>query len=111
MHGNVAEWCLDHYQKGFYADFSLDRITLAPVKLPTARRYPHATRGGSWADRPQRCRSAARRSSDPSWNRQDPDKSIWWLWDADFVGFRVVRAVEEQPELKGLRPKVTRSSP
>jgi formylglycine-generating enzyme required for sulfatase activity len=113
MHGNVAEWCLDHYQKDFYADFSLDRITVAPVKLPTARRYPHVTRGGSWADRPERCRSAARRASDPSWNRIDPDKpkGIWWLWDADFVGFRVVRAVEEQPELKGLRPKVTRSSP
>ena len=33
----------------------------------------------------------------------DPDESIRWVWDADFVGFRVVRAMEEQDDLKGLR--------
>jgi hypothetical protein len=63
-------------------------------------------RGGSWADRAEACRSAARRGSDPTWNRVDPDGSIWWVWDADFVGFRVVRAVEEQDDLKGLRSQV-----
>ncbi len=45
--------------------------------------------------------------------RQDPQRprSIWWLTDADFVGFRVVRPVEEQDNLKGLRSKITRQSP
>jgi formylglycine-generating enzyme required for sulfatase activity len=113
MLGNVAEWCLDPYRKDGYAAFPLDKVTPAPVRLPTARRFPHVVRGGSWADAAERCRSAARRASDPSWNKMDPARpqTIWWLWDADFVGFRVVHAVEEQEELRGLRPKVTRDSP
>jgi hypothetical protein len=32
------------------------------------------------------------------------------MTDADFVGFREVRAVTEQENLKGLRSKVTRES-
>jgi formylglycine-generating enzyme required for sulfatase activity len=113
MAGNVAEWCLDHYDKDSYGTFPQDRLTLAPVKLPTAARYPHVVRGGSWADSPDRCRSAARRGSDKSWNRRDPDvrPSIWWLSDGDFVGFRVVRAVEEQENLRGIQSQVTRKSP
>jgi formylglycine-generating enzyme required for sulfatase activity len=113
VYGNVAEWCLDHYKKDCYAGLPLQSPALAPVELPTGRRYPHAARGGSWADPARSCRSAARRGSDPSWNRSDPDvkKSIWWLADADFVGFRVVRAVEEVDALKSLRSGVTRDSP
>jgi formylglycine-generating enzyme required for sulfatase activity len=112
MYGNVMEWCVDHYQKDYYATFPLDKPTLGPVLLPTDRRFPHVARGGSWADEAPRCRSAARRASELSWMKQDPQRprSIWWLTDADFVGFRVVRAVEEQDNLKGLRSKVTRQS-
>jgi formylglycine-generating enzyme required for sulfatase activity len=112
IYGNVAEWCIDHYQKDFYATFPSDRLTIAPVKLPTTDRYPHVVRGGSFEDPAGRCRSASRRGSDKSWNRIDPDKpqSIWWVWNADFVGFRVVRAVEEQANLKGIKSKVTKKS-
>ena len=112
LYGNVAEWCLDRYDRDAYRALPLGRLTLAPVQLPGVERYPHVARGGSWADDADRCRSAARRASDPSWNRVDPDvpKSIWWVWDADFVGFRVVRAVEEQPELRGVRSRVTKKS-
>jgi formylglycine-generating enzyme required for sulfatase activity len=112
LYGNVAEWCLDQYQEDWYGTHPSDQLTLAPVKLPTAARYPHVVRGGSWADSAARCRSAARRASDRSWNKSDPalPASIWWLADADFVGFRVVRAVEEQEELKGLRSQVTPDS-
>jgi formylglycine-generating enzyme required for sulfatase activity len=113
LYGNVAEWCLDHYRKDFYATLALGGPALSPVLLPGPNRYPHVVRGGSWADDAPRCRSAARRGSDKSWNRQDPQRppSIWWLADADFVGFRVVRAVEEQKELRGLRSQVTPESP
>ncbi|HWP99015.1 MAG TPA: formylglycine-generating enzyme family protein, partial [Vicinamibacterales bacterium] len=113
MHGNVAEWCLDHYRADFYREFPTDRPVFGPVNLPTDRRYPHVVRGGSWADPPERLRSAARRASSPEWNRRDPQspQSIWWLTDATFVGFRVVRPVVEQENLKGIRSKVTRDSP
>ncbi len=112
LYGNVAEWCLDEYQKDFYGTLSLTHLSLNPVKKPGANRYPHAVRGGSYADPAARCRSAARLSSDPSWNKIDPDRpqSIWWVNNTDFIGFRVVRAVEEYTELKGIRSKVTRQS-
>jgi formylglycine-generating enzyme required for sulfatase activity len=112
MHGNVMEWCLDHYQKNAYAAYMREKPTLNPVILPTEKRWSHVTRGGSWADEAPQCRSAARRGSDPSWMQHDPQqpKSIWWLTKFDVVGFRVVRAVEEQENLKGLKSKVTRES-
>ncbi|HEV3261423.1 MAG TPA: formylglycine-generating enzyme family protein [Gemmataceae bacterium] len=112
MYGNVAEWCLDSYKKDFYAGSQADKPTLEPVLLPTANRFPNVARGGSWADEANRCRSAARRASDKSWIKQDPQRpqSIWWLTDAQFVGFRVIRPVDELPRLKGLRSKVTLES-
>jgi formylglycine-generating enzyme required for sulfatase activity len=110
MHGNVAEWCLDLYDPRQYA--RVPALTMGPVLLPTDRRYPYVTRGGSWDDPAPRLRSAARRGSSEEWNRRDPQspQSIWWHTDASFVGFRVVRAVEEQDNLKGLRSKITPAS-
>ena len=37
--------------------------------------------------------AASRRVQDASWNETDPQlpKSRWWLSDAPFVGFRLVR--------------------
>ena len=59
-----------------------------------------------------RLRSAARRGSTEEWNRRDPQspQSIWWHTDATFVGFRIVRAVDEQENLKGVRSRITTSS-
>ena len=110
MTGNAAEWCLDRYLEDAFSKFSSARPSVGPVLLPTAAPYPHVARGGSWADRAAACRSAVRRGSDPSWNKMDPHGSIWWVWDADFVGFRVVRAVEEQDNLKGLRSLVRKAA-
>jgi len=112
MYGNVMEWCLDHYQKDLYSTFAKDKPALWPVLPPTAKRWSHVARGGSWADAAAQCRSAARRSSDPSWMQHDPQqpKSIWWLTKFDVIGFRVARAVDEEDKLKGLKSKVTRES-
>ena len=84
------------------------RCTINPVRKPTAYKYSYVVRGGSWADPAERCRSAARRGSDKVWLKRDPQRpqSIWWMTDADFVGFRVVRPVTELPELKGFLPPV-----
>jgi formylglycine-generating enzyme required for sulfatase activity len=114
MHGNVAEWVLDRYDASTFATWAQAGGPVSnPVALPDEKRYPHVVRGGSWDDDPPLLRSAARRASEASWNRRDPQRpqSIWWLTDATHVGFRVVRAVEEPEKLRGLRSKVTRQSP
>jgi formylglycine-generating enzyme required for sulfatase activity len=51
------------------------------------------TRGGSYRDAPNAVGPAARAIQDDSWNERDPQipKSRWWLSDAPFVGFRIVR--------------------
>ncbi len=112
MYGNVMQWCLDTYSKDFYAKAPVDKATLCPVNMPTEYRFSNVARGGSWLDKAVDCRSAARKGSDKTWIKQDPQKpqSIWWLTESDFVGFRVVRAIEEYPELKGIKSKVTRQS-
>jgi formylglycine-generating enzyme required for sulfatase activity len=67
MLGNVAEWC---------------RGAGTPV-----------VRGGSFNDRAAKVSCASRAVQTPAWNATDPQnpKSRWWLANAPFVGFRVVR--------------------
>lgn len=90
MHGNVAEWTLDEYQAAYpvVSGQSHKDPWVKPSKL-----YPHAVRGGSWDDDPEDLRSAARRASHPNWKQRDPQipKSNWWMTDASFLGFRIVR--------------------
>ena len=78
--------------------------------LPGKEKFPHVARGGSWDDKPPRLRCAARRASNEDWIIEDPQRpqSIWWLTDALFVGFRIVRPLEEQDNLKGFRSQVTK---
>lgn len=113
MYGNVSEWCIDRYKKDSYATFAKNKSALSPVLIPGEERYPNAVRGGSWGDEAKDCRSATRAASERDWLRQDPQRpqSIWWMTDGDFVGFRVVRAVEEQDNLKEFRSRITRQSP
>ena len=109
--GNVAEWVLDRYEPDAWS--RLEEGAERPVLLPGDERYPHVVKGGSWDDDPVDLRCAARRASGPGWSRRDPQipQSIWWHTDATFAGFRVVRAVEEDPRLAGLRSAVTEDSP
>jgi formylglycine-generating enzyme required for sulfatase activity len=112
MLGNVSEWCLDHYSKNDYAKWPAGKTLDRPVRKPTDIKYSHVVRGGSWVEDAAACRSASRRGSEKSWLKQDPQRpqSIWWMTDADFVGFRIVRAVDEQPDLKDLLPRVNWTS-
>ena len=114
LHGNVAEWVVDQHEPKRYERLALlAKPAVSPVAVPGPARYPHVTRGGGFEDEPAMLRSAARRPSDPEWSRRDPQlpQSIWWHTDAIFVGFRVVRAVEETPALKDFQSKITRQSP
>jgi formylglycine-generating enzyme required for sulfatase activity len=112
MYGNVMEWCIDHYEKDGYSKFPANALTIGPVVLPTDKRFSHVARGGSWNDEAPKLRSAARRGSDKTWIKDDPQRpqSLWWLTRFDVVGFRIVRAVEEQDNLKNLRSKITLDS-
>ncbi|MFO1093679.1 MAG: formylglycine-generating enzyme family protein [Planctomycetaceae bacterium] len=100
IHGNVAEWTLDRYEPDFYAKFSATEPAIFPVCLPIGDEYPRVARGGSWKDDPELLRSAARLSSSEDWKIQDPQlpQSKWYLTDAQFLGFRVVRPLVQPTE-------------
>ena len=72
MHGNVFEWCLDHWHDGYEG-----APTDGSAWLSHDEKTPRVIRGGSWADDPRNCRSAYRFGDNPG-NR-----------DLSF-GFRVV---------------------
>src|SRR5262249_26025472 len=59
MHGNVAEWCADLYEKDFYHKSQKEDPQC--VGLGEAR----VVRGGSWANTARNCRSANRTSGKP----------------------------------------------
>lgn len=91
MLGNVSEWTLDHYDEK-----SLEKMpaqTANPFAAVVSSRYPKVLKGGGYGDGAAQLRAANRIKSDPSWNRRDPQvpKSKWWLTEAPFAGFRVLR--------------------
>jgi formylglycine-generating enzyme required for sulfatase activity len=110
--GNVAEWTLDQYDPKGYEARAKQPLSVRPVTAPTDKKWSHVVRGGSWADKADRLRCASRRVSDKSWQKWDPQvpRSVWWLTRMDVVGFRVVLAEDEQKELVGLVPKVSKWS-
>lgn len=89
MIGNVAEWTMDGYKADAYATLPADNPW-----LPGFAEYPHVARGGSWDDDVDALRIAARKPSDKDWKMRDPQlpKSKWYLTDAQFLGWRVVRS-------------------
>jgi formylglycine-generating enzyme required for sulfatase activity len=84
MHGNVAEWCQDVYDKGYYPT--------SPEKNPRgpADGKQRALRGGSWKSTADALRSAYRLGETPGFS----DACL----ARDAIGFRCVR--KPQPETK-----------
>ena len=80
MHGNVAEWCQDHYAKDTYAGRS-DKPATDP--RGPAEGKQRVLRGGSWKSTADACRSAARASEEPGLT------DVCFGYDA--YGFRCVR--------------------
>jgi formylglycine-generating enzyme required for sulfatase activity len=91
--GNVDQWTLDQYDPNYYKQFT---ETVTEPWNKAVKPYPHVVRGGSWQDDADKLRSACRRGSGPAWKKQDPQlpKSIWFLTDAQFVGFRIIRPLK-----------------
>lgn len=75
LQGNVSEWAVD-------ADGSAWLM------------------GGSYLDGLSDCGCDRARPDDPTWNASDPNlpKSIWWLADGSFIGFRVVCDGDPRPD-------------
>jgi formylglycine-generating enzyme required for sulfatase activity len=87
MHGNVWEWCFDHWHdsyEGAPADGSAWENLAEPNNKATTKKgnngdsepQPRLLRGGSWSARPAYCRSAYRYFFPPGFR-------------FDFIGFRV----------------------
>ena len=79
MHGNVAEWCSDWYDKDYYRHSAKENPQGPPQGvLPTDYKdFYRVVRGGSWLDEARACRTAYRFRAMPSDGYQ-------------LVGFRVV---------------------
>lgn len=96
IYGNVCEWTLDQYYKDTYAKWKSQGEEIDNTWVASETPYPHVARGGHYDDDPENLRSAARMPSHPDWKQQDPQlpKSIWYLTDAVWLGFRLVRPLE-----------------
>lgn len=94
MLGNVSEWTLDQYAKD-YAE-AVGTETQDPWLKPS-RKHSRTVRGGSYDTYAEDCNCRVREKSSPRWQERDPQipKSIWWNVDAPFVGFRLVRPVQQ----------------
>ncbi|NJO74946.1 MAG: formylglycine-generating enzyme family protein [Leptolyngbyaceae cyanobacterium RM1_406_9] len=60
MHGNVWEWCQDHWHSDYEG-----APTDGSAWLSKDKNAGHILRGGSWSSNPRNCRSAARDYSSP----------------------------------------------
>jgi formylglycine-generating enzyme required for sulfatase activity len=76
MHGNVWEWCLDHWHEN-YDGAPIDGS--AWIESDRPKNAPRVLRGGSWNNIPRSCRSAYR------------FRNVADIRDLD-IGFRVVCA-------------------
>ncbi len=94
--GNVCEWTMDQYTPDYYKTLTSLRDKTTDFYVKSKTPYPHTARGGSYDDDPELLRASARRGSNSEWKQQDPQlpKSIWYLTDAKFLGFRIVRSLE-----------------
>jgi formylglycine-generating enzyme required for sulfatase activity len=74
MHGNILEWCADHFHNGY--ESSLDDLSIWLFSDEASQRI---LRGGSWAYYPRNCRSGVRYDYYPGYR-------------SNLIGFRVACA-------------------
>ncbi|MFM8912053.1 MAG: formylglycine-generating enzyme family protein [Flammeovirgaceae bacterium] len=92
MLGNLSEWTLDQYDPAYFT-----KISGKDPMNPPVTKYPKTVRGGSYLDKATELRCSNRIASSSDWNKRDPQipKSKWWLSDGMFVGFRIVRPLQQ----------------
>ncbi|MGL5940639.1 MAG: SAV_2336 N-terminal domain-related protein [Waterburya sp.] len=86
MHGNVWEWCMDHWHRNYHWHEDCQSIPLdgsAWIDFDDDNQSkPRLLRGGSWCDTPENCRSACRYFDRPNLTRE-------------IIGFRIVCIVSK----------------
>jgi len=94
MSGNVREWVFDFYSPTAYKEAAKKNPAVNPKGAKTGK--VHVARGGDYSSSVEVLRFAARSFEEEWWRSGDPQipKSIWWLPEMDFIGFRVARSVE-----------------
>jgi formylglycine-generating enzyme required for sulfatase activity len=92
--GNVAEWVMDQYDEKY---FTKTKDGETDPELKPISRHPRLLKGGSYVDEAVELRCANRTMWLAEWNKRDPQipKSKWWLTDAPFAGFRLVRPFKQ----------------
>jgi formylglycine-generating enzyme required for sulfatase activity len=92
--GNLAEWVLDQYDENYFTKMKDGEAD--PELKPTSR-HPRLLKGGAYTDNATGLRCANKTKWLPEWNRRDPQipKSKWWLTDAPFAGFRLVKPLKQ----------------
>jgi formylglycine-generating enzyme required for sulfatase activity len=82
MHGNVAEWCNDIYDKGYYSS--------SPATNPHGpdKGSQYVLRGGAWNSNPEALRSSSRLGENPGFS----DACL----ARDAIGFRCVRTAPQK---------------
>ena len=111
MLGNVSEWCLDSHRENFFKNASSKNPISLPFKgknEPMEAEWPYkiygrVTKGGNYDDDSTDVFVGRQLLSDYTWKKEDPQfpKSVWWMTDSIWVGFRLVRS-KEIPPLKEL---------
>ena len=101
--GSSTSTSADTYKKAATARRSSARGASRPRNTPA-----WSAAGAGTTTSAEALRSAARRGSSKDWKQQDPQipQSIWYMTDAQFVGFRVVRPLRmpTEEEAKAFEP-------
>jgi sulfatase modifying factor 1 len=94
MSGNVREWVYDFYSPTAYQESSENSPSVNP-KGPESGKL-HVARGGDYSCPASELRSAARAFEQEWWRSGDPQipKSMWWLPEMDFIGFRAACSID-----------------
>ncbi len=108
MLGNVREWVYDFYSPNSYSNAANESPTVNP-RGPT-RGKVHVARGGDYNSSIEELRCAARAFEEKWWRSGDPQipKSMWWLPQMDFVGFRIARSFPKRERLRLGDPQIHR---
>ena len=85
---------LDQYDEDY---FTMEKEVKSDPQIEPTKRHPRTVRGGAYKDIAPDLRCANRVASDLVWNRRDPQipKSKWWNADAPFIGFRIIRPMQQ----------------